>query len=924
MKLLLAMVRYELKLQLRSARFRIAAIGYAAACALPPGLLYFELRHRADEALGGASYLAQTLQVQPYMTAIMVALVAGNRSSAEALRENWSVLAASPMSNLGFVVRRWLALLTITVPLSLVPLLTALIAALAAGHESLDPAAWLGSWGLRILPLTVVTTAYWLAWVTVTGTEIAALITTFVGFPLLVSAANQFLLRYRLTFAGYLEWFGYRDLFYGIAYLAGKNRYHPGLAATEAPYDLAAAAAWMLPRGAFTAALAALGLGIAAAFARRTRRDLRPRPVPENHQLRTFLRQLNRQRELYAPDGGLGLAERLAMVAGVVVFGLCLTLGIGRQLHFHDLAAERYRAEIEGDFEPLPAEVKAVSWSVRGEIDGAGRVDLEAVSRFHNHGPKPVDALAFSLNPDLEIARLHASRQVEAVRAWDRLQLRLDPPLAGGESLDLELDLTGVPGTIDFSYGRRRAWIAFAANHEVMQKARFPREVADLSRSWQRRAASPRRVVLRAMDLGPVPRYTPWTLTRPGESTDDSDESVFGRVVPSETARAMVDLELDLAAPPEWFLADTCGQASRIDQGRARLQGACHTSLTELRVAGGRLIAIESGGSGGTGGNVTFAALPPHREVVERQLGSLARVAALSDRAWPGMPGLNGLAAIEWPAEFHVRLRHQMGAWNDREPELIGRLLLIPERRLLDTEPLTPEGLVAQLLSRDLLERRQLAEDQDVFFRHFFRALMIRRMGLDGDGGATVSGKPWVRTMLQAPILTASPRQGIIWRRRLPAVLAEIESRAGGDTFYAAIESFLAAGGEEPGTLEELLAEIETRSGISLERTYEDHFLGDAQPILELMDVRSQRLDEGWRVEGKVHNRGTGQAVCPVIVKTEIHELQLTVTVDSESSSPFATRALSRPHTVLLDPNRTCYRWLLKTSAVLERANLLE
>ena len=27
-----------------------------------------------------------------------------------------------------------------------------------------------------------------------------------------------------------------------------------------------------------------------------------------------------------------------------------------------------------------------------------------------------------------------------------------------------------------------------------------------------------------------------------------------------------------------------------------------------------------------------------------------------------------------------------------------------------------------------------------------FRALMIRRMGLDGDGGATVSGQPWLRT----------------------------------------------------------------------------------------------------------------------------------------------------------------------------------
>ena len=52
MKLLAAMIRYELKLQLRSARFRIAAIGYVAACALGPALLYFQWRHRAGEVLG--------------------------------------------------------------------------------------------------------------------------------------------------------------------------------------------------------------------------------------------------------------------------------------------------------------------------------------------------------------------------------------------------------------------------------------------------------------------------------------------------------------------------------------------------------------------------------------------------------------------------------------------------------------------------------------------------------------------------------------------------------------------------------------------------------------------------------------------------------------------------------------------------------
>lgn len=324
-------------------------------------------------------------------------------------------------------------------------------------------------------------------------------------------------------------------------------------------------------------------------------------------------------------------------------------------------------------------------------------------------------------------------------------------------------------------------------------------------------------------------------------------------------------------------------------------------------------------------GEVTVAALPPHVELAGRKLESLAQVASLSDRAWPGLPGLKGVVALEWPPEFHVDLSWQLSNWTNWgvRPELFGHLLLIPERTLIDTEPFAVEDLVAQLLGRHLLERRPLMAEQELVFRHLFRVLMIRRMGLDGDGGATVSGKPWLRQALRTPILSGKSEHGYIWRRRLPAVVAEIEGRVGGDNLYAGIESFLAAGGDEPGTVEELLAQVEARAGISLERTYQDHFLGSALPMLRLENVRSRRQGEDWMVEGTVRNTGTGQSICPVIVKTEITERTLTVTVDSESASPFTLRVAARPHTVLLDPELTCYRFLLKTSPTLERANLL-
>ena len=985
MKLLMAVIRYELKLQLRSVRLRLAVVGYVALCALPPGLIYFVFRHRTTEALGSSAYLAQLLQVQPYLTLLMVALIAGNRSSAGALQESWAVLAASPMSNTGYFLRRTVALLTLIVPLTLVPQAVTLAFARLAGNTSFDPATWIGHWGLWILPSAILATCYWLAWVTVTGGELAALIFTFAGVPLVTSAANQVLLQFRLTLSGFTDWLGFRALGFWIHFtlqgLRGEpSRFHPGYAATEAPFDLAAATAWSLPRWALIGGLAALGLGLAVAFLRRTRRDLKPRPVPPKHQLRTFLEKLNRWRERYSPDGGLGLPERLASAAGAVVLGLAVSALFGRQLGVQRLGTERYQAETRAEFAPLPASVRPSNWQLRGRLDADGGVEIDVAGRLHNHGPDAQDTLAFTLNPRLEIEHLEIpSRSVGISRAWDRLQLRLEPALAAGEVAGLELRLTGVPAELDFIFGRRFRR-PFPREYGRLLNARFPREVTDLSMSWERRAASPRRVLLRASDLSPVPRYAPWKLTEPGESRGEGfAASDYGGQVPVEAARIMVDLEVDLETPAGWFLADTCGHTAghapapsdhRAATDRTRLSGVCHTSLSEFTVAGGRLVrlqmgepssqdlrssvsteaspqtgrpasmAVESEDSAGkpstripqaaresqssSGAEVTVAVLPEHREQAARKLRSLALVASLSDRAWPGLPGLDGLVALEWPPEFHVDPRHDMTRWDELRPELQGRLLRIPERMLVDDEPFEAEDLVAGLLSRDLLARRELAADQELLFGYLFRALMIRRMGLDGDRGATISGPPWMRPWLGTPLLTALPGQSYIWSKRLPGVLVEIEGRVGGSNLHAAVESFLAAGGEEPGTIEELLAQVEAKSGVSLERTYQDHFQGRALPILRLENACSRRLDDGWLVEGEMRNTGTGQSICPVIVKTEISERVLTVTVDSESATAFSVRTERQPHTMLLDPERTCYRWLLKTSPALERANLQE
>ncbi len=935
MKLLVAIARYEIALQLRSPRFRIAAIGYVGLCSLPSGLLYFIIRHHTKETIGANSYLAQTLEVQPYLTVLLTVMIAGNRSTTAAFAELWSVLSSAAISNTGFVVRRWLALLGLIVPLTMVPQLVALATALAAGHTVFDSVTWIGSWGLQVLPLATALSAYWLGFVMITGGELAALITTFAILPAVISAANQVLLRYHLTLSNSALWLSYGNIFSWVRWTLAswgdtdRTYYAPGYGASAAPYDLALASGW-LPAGALICGFAALGLGFVTAFVRRTRRDLKPRPVPPEHQLKTFLTKLNQQRERYARDGALGSGERLAMVIGLMLLALFVGWWLHRQLHFHRLAAERYRVEVAAEYQPLPLTIQPTAWSVRGEIDAHGGLAMIVEARMENRGVDPQATLPFSLNPEYRIKAVSVdSVRVSSQRAWDRWQLTLDPPLAAGDALELTVELVGVPKEIQFYLGRWRGGQRFVPHYEALINARFPRDVRDLSRTRVRRAVSERRIDLRATDLTPLPRYTAWTLTLPGESGGYEEAvSELGGEVPREVQRIPVDLELDLTAPAKWLLADTCGHVSQLDGKRSRLTNTCHTSLSELRVAGGSMVIVEGGPTSSTnnpkGGDVVFAALPAHQEQARDHLRSLARVASLSDRAWPGLPGLNELAVLEWPPAFFLDLRSGMKpSYNERGAELHGQLLLMSERQLIAMTPFEAEDLVAQLLNRDLLARRDLVPEQDLLFRKFFSSLMVRRMGLDQGRGAAVSGKPWIQQALRKPFLEATSRDYYIWKLRLPAVLAELESRVGGEHFYAGIESFLAVEGDQPGSIEELLAEFERRSGLSLQRTYEDHFKGSAVPVLRLEDVLSVQRGKHWDVEGLLRNTGTGEANCPIIIKTEVSEMRLMVTVDSESTAKFTARAGVRPHTVLMDPEKTCYRFLLKTSPTLERVNLL-
>ncbi len=918
MRLLRCFLGTEWRLQWRSLRFRSTAAAYGILCGLPSAVVFFAVRGRTEDLLGANVYLAETLEVQPFLTVVAAALVSGNRSGHQALEQTWPPLSGATLGNFGFISRRYLALATLLLPLTALPPAIAAGFALAGGSPITHPETWIWSWLVLIVPLALSVSAIWLATVTIAGHELAALVACLALAGLGRAALNEILMRFRMTIGDAGDWLG-------LVRLKGWLRWtrwwfhdearveHPGFVATEAPYDAAAALDWLAPRAALTAAVAVLALALATAFVHRTRRDLKPREVPADHPLRTYLQVWNRIRQRHSPDAALGIPERLAMVLGCLIVAVALGFLIDRQLDYRRLAEERYRVLTENRSMPTPIDVRPLDWHIAGQLSEDGRLELEVSGRLHNTGDELRDHLAFTVDEASRWLEITVpGRRIETSHAWDRLAISLEPPLAPSDTVELRFRLAGAPG--ETAFGLRKRGVSFARGFQAFTTARFPRDLKDLSRTRVLPSVSNRRIALGPGDFGPVPRYTTWKLTPPSTTPGEA-----GQLVPGEQYHFPAEISLDLEVPPKWFVADSCAHSSRLEDGRNRLRGACRVALDEFEIRGGELTALRS-----PGGETVVAALGPHRQRAQEILPSLAQAVALSESAWPGLDPVDGLAVLEWPPAFDVDLQQGTTGRRRRSRELLlGRLLLIPEASFVDSEPLEAARLVAGMLARGLMERRELETGQAHLFRSLFEALMIRRMGQAGDEGATVSGPSWYNFQLRMPILEARPLQNeVVFRRRLPAVMVEVESRTGGQALHAGIESFLSRDRSEPGTMRELFSDLEASSGVSLARMYEDYFVGRGIPELRLEEVRSVRLRDRWRVDGKVRNEGHGEVICPVVVEAGSEEVHATVTVDTMSAASFSVVLTSRPHAVLLDPRRTCHRRVTKASPTLEKAFL--
>ena len=914
------MLAQEWRTQRRSLRFRLGLVFYLLLAIAPALAIFFLVQPRLGVLLGDHSYLGQVFLTQPLAAALLAILVAGNGSSRAALDTLWVPLASARLSSIEYLVQRWLAQQVILWPAMLVPL--GLVAGLtwAAGTPPHDPVTWLGQWALMVLPVPAVVGALWLGISVMAGSELVALLMSFVGLTLFGKLLAWLFTPWRMLVDGILSGLRIDDLMGFLTWLVYWFRHPqdispPGLVASQGVSDLASTWQWIVARNTLAWGLAVLCLSLAAAFLGRTRRDLQPLAIDENHALRSYLALFNRLRQRYAPDACLGRLERLALAMAVVLLVGAVFFHWRLQRGYQVMAEARYETVKGWTHPPLPTDVVVEAWKVDGELASSGHLRSETQIELLHSGDEPLGQLVFSLNADLQVEDVEAAgHRVQSHRQWDRWVLELAPPLAPGERLHLRAEVQGKPADPFFGFYRGNTFRSFVDGFEAYRGARFASGWKDFSRTQPRPAASRRRVDLTPADLGPVPSFTTWQLTPPSK-----DPSRFGQQVPEEVFPITTDLEMHLVAPTEWQLVDACGALSRSERGVQVLASQCRGSLRDYVVRGGRFVMLEDAALG-----LTLGMLPGHEARGRSLLQGLASAVALSDRAWPGLQGLRSLVVIDWPPRFDVDLMKGMtySWWEPFEEELNGALLSLPEPMVVSERPLRPERLVGRVMARDLLRRRALDPTQVYLFQHLFAGLTIRRMGLD-DNGAVFSASPWGAEDLNKPLLGATPENVELLQTRLPAVMAEAEQRVGSHHFYAAIEAFLARQDGPPGTVQELFESLESRSGVSLESFFEEHFEQGSLPFLTLRATRRRTEEGAWETHGSLTNKGSGQSTCPIVVSTEVGEEQLVVTVDAASSTPFSLITATPPLGAVLDPQRTCLRIQYRVSQTLERVDLV-
>lgn len=945
----LAFLRWEWTLQARTLRFRLAVAAYLALVPIPAVVIYLGGERIFGATPGPVTYLVWTQMIQVFLSVVLGCALGGNRAGVRDCEELWPVLAASPLSNAGYALRRSLAVALLLLPVTLLG--TAITAGLAAasGSPPTSVTRWLVTWLLIIYVPSALSTAAWRTLVSASGSEMVAAIVALVGLNVASRLSLEVKQRIGHGLGISYEIFGlssFQWATYLVAQFNSGKRWFDGLA-SEAPFDagLFAAEWWLSYR-------ASLGLVLAVALAApfwlgRTHRDLPPLRLHEDHWLRSLGPKVYGFLQRLVPDAGLREIGWLSLLV-LSTAAIPLWLHARHGAWVFEQAERRFAAEqAGGKLQPTDPSLVMTRWRTEGAISPSD-LDLRWTTDWWLPPEPPTDAasdavadpepdddrlqLAFTFDPLLELTELEilsvdeagtgsGSRSdapwtvTEIDRQWDRWLVRVTPRPVPSSRFRLSARLTGRPEFVSLTYTPDWGGSFSLFWDEYKRRGRAFRRT-DLGMSVRKvPLVTNGRVDLLARTLGPVPRYSTWELTPKPVITGEP-----GWNVPEESSSSASTLEFDLMFLPDptvedrlgWFgttpplaVASSCGGLS--DEAAvgepARLVDSCEMPAHELRILGGRWERLGEP-------PVVAAALPRHRGKLESMLPELRQVVAASSEAWPSYAGIDRLAVVEQAGSLSLDGRSSLlRTWSWDRPQSLGRMVLFWERHMVGNGLLDPAAILDGILGAELASTRQLHPDQRYMMRSFLSSLMKLRMGVGRESAVLGEQiRQWDAVQLTRPLLDLHPYHGFALGQKVPAVVLQLERRVGMDTLVAAVAEFLGRDTNDWATAEELFDLLEAHSGQDLDGFFDDYFTNGALPELSLVDVRVLPRRGGFRVIGAVANAVDGAVQCPVVLRTDGPELRRTVDVPGRGRGEFVFDVDVRPQVAILDPDGLCLR----------------
>ena len=619
-----------------------------------------------------------------------------------------------------------------------------------------------------------------------------------------------------------------------------------------------------LATGALLAALAALALGLAAVYLRRTRPDLRPRRGPARTiRCAASSATWGRLRERYTPDPGAGSRRparpgRSASCVAAALFGRARRPG--RPLRGRWRTARTSRDEPRPP--PTPRDVVPGLWRVEGRSARAPRSRSGWPARCATSGPEPAGHLAFAAQPGAaaevtaDAGRVAPSRELGPAGrwSWSRRSRRADAASCASAS-------PGEPARTVFPV--RQAGEP-QLRRQLTEHHRDARSAATGSTSRARYREPPvsgYRVSLQGGDLLPVP-----ALRR----LDRQDGAA-----PEDGLPPGAEVELSLAVPPacSWPTPAAASPASGPGASRA----AAALPLADLAVVG-RPAPAAAREERPARTAWRSRSSPPIAQAGGAPPRASSRAAPrMLEEAWPGLGALGRLVVLEWPARGDPRARRAVSwrlatAIRTRASSTVqGQAGLPPGDDLIRLRP-SAGALVAEVVASRLA--------QPAPARARAAALLppaLPRPGAAAAGPGTESGA--VVGPLAPDGQTAGPQVPPLAENAYHGLLALPLPRpgrrpgaaaSGAEPLRAAVEELLARGEDPAGDVRRMRRRsCAATAREPVDGMIRDFFLaGDLpEPVLEGVEFR--RAGDGWRATGRMRNQGDGEALCRVVLAAD-------------------------------------------------------